>query len=156
MFAIMGAGCSVVRDMGVMAFDAPGNHWSCGGRHVVRITSGQSSGGHCIAPPLRQVRKEWAAAVEAEAARRHAADWEEEPSLPAVQSVEIPNSTAEELFHRLSADWKMVTNADKARLKETGSAGGSALWVVLRYRQCMLSIQCHRPCIMSCGPERAA
>lgn len=43
---------------------------------------------------------------------------DEEPVEPRLHSVEIPNSTAEELFHRLSADWKMITNAAEARIKD--------------------------------------
>lgn len=71
-----------------------------------------------FSPDRAEVRQEWSAAVEAERARRRGADFDEEPVPPSVASVEIPNSTAEALFSRLSADWKMIGNAEQARLKE--------------------------------------
>lgn len=72
----------------------------------------------CVPLSRAQVRQERAAAAEAERARWRGADFDEEPVPPPVASVGIPNSTAEALFHRLSADWRMVGNADQARLKE--------------------------------------
>ena len=75
-----------------------------------------SSGGAELGRLLREhFLAKWLSARDDAVARREAgADEAEEPTL---QSVEIPNATAVELFHRLSADWGMVRNFDASMLK---------------------------------------
>ena len=43
------------------------------------------------------------------------------PPAPVVESVEIPNATAEDLWSRLSADFTMISNYAKANMAEYSS-----------------------------------
>ena len=43
------------------------------------------------------------------------------PPAPVVESVEIPNATAEDLWSRLSADFTMISNYAKAQMAEYSS-----------------------------------
>ena len=44
-----------------------------------------------------------------------------EPPFPEIESVEIPNTTAVDLFSRLAADFKMITNYTEARMRDFSS-----------------------------------
>ena len=80
------------------------------------LTKMLSQGGDALNACIKKhLHRLW---VRARNAERNAADdinAYEIPPAPVLRSVEIPNTTAEELFHRLSPDWKMLLNAKQSK-----------------------------------------